>query len=219
MVGNDITLPPLETSLVSRFGTVGNELAVGGIPVGRLADRVGATPFFAYDRAALTHRVAQLRAELPHGLEISYAVKANPMPAVVQHLSRSVDCLDVASGGELRVALDTGIEPQNVSFAGPGKSVEELRQAVAAGVVIEVESPLEAERVVRVGDELSVAPMVAIRVNPSFEIKGSGMRMGGGAQQFGIDEEDVPALSQGAVGRIRGLLGLPRLLRFTEPAR
>jgi diaminopimelate decarboxylase len=194
MVGTNGGLPPLEAGLVSRFGTVGNELAVGGIPVGRLADRVGSTPFFAYDRAALTERVALLRAELPESLEISYAVKANPMPAVVQHLSRLVDCLDVASGGELRVALDTGIDSENVSFAGPGKSADELRQAVAAGVVVEVESRLEAEHVVRVSHELSIPPKVAIRVNPAFEMKGSGMRMGGGAQQFGVDEEDVPAL-------------------------
>ena len=69
---------------------------VGGVPLERLAERVGATPFFAYDRALLTERVALLRSTLPAEIQLSYAVKANPMPAVVQHLSGLVDSFDVA---------------------------------------------------------------------------------------------------------------------------
>lgn len=169
-------------------------MLLGGMPVERLARRVGSTPFFAYDRAALSERIALLRAELPRDLELSYAVKANPMPAVVQHLSGMVDSLDVASGAEMKLALDTPIRPRAISFAGPGKSEAELSQAVAAEVVIELESPTEADRVVRIGDQTGVRPHVAIRVNPDFEVKGSGMRMGGGAQQFGVDAESVPSL-------------------------
>ncbi|SDK96524.1 diaminopimelate decarboxylase [Nocardioides sp. YR527] len=168
--------------------------AVGGVPVGRLAERVGSTPFFAYDRAAIDARVASLRAALPGDVHLSYAVKANPMPAVVQHLARAVDALDVASGAEMRVALDTGISPGEVSFAGPGKSLGELSQAVAAGVLVEIESPLEADRLVEAAERLGIRPRVAVRVNPDFEVKGSGMRMGGGAQQFGVDAETVPML-------------------------
>jgi len=121
-------------------------------------------------------------------------VKANPMPALVQHLSRIVDSLDVASGAEMKLALDTPLRPGAISFAGPAKSNAELSQAVAAGVIIELESSTEADRVVRIGDETGVRPKVAIRVNPDFEVKGSGMRMGGGSQQFGVDAEDVPSL-------------------------
>lgn len=172
----------------------GSDLVVGGVPVSRLAQRVGSTPFFAYDRGLLTHRVAQLRAALPGDLEISYAVKANPMPALVQHLSGLVDSLDVASGAEMRLALDTALPADKVSFAGPGKSVAELTQAVAAGVVVEVESPLEAERITAAGEQLGIRPVVALRLNPDFEVKGSGMRMGGGAQQFGVDVEEAPRL-------------------------
>jgi diaminopimelate decarboxylase len=170
------------------------ELLVGGIPVTRLAERVGRTPFFAYDRTLLTGRVRRLSAALPPDLEISYAVKANPMPALVQHLSSLVDSLDVASGGEMRVALDTPLPASQISFAGPGKSPAELRQAVAAGVLVELESPTEAVRIVKAGDDLGIRPQVAVRVNPDFEVKGSGMRMGGGSQQFGIDVEQVPLL-------------------------
>ncbi len=169
-------------------------MLLGGLPIERLARRVGSTPFFAYDRAALSERVALLRAELPDDLELSYAVKANPMPAVVQHLSGVVDSLDVASGAEMKLALDTPIGAGAISFAGPGKSNAELSQAVAAGVIIELESPMEADRVVKAGEEVGVRPQVAIRVNPDFEVKGSGMRMGGGAQQFGVDAENVPSL-------------------------
>jgi diaminopimelate decarboxylase len=167
---------------------------IGGMTVERLAQRVGSTPFFAYDRAVLSKRVDLLRNTLPADLEISYAMKANPMPALVQHLSGIVDSLDVASGAELRVALDTPLPPTKISFAGPGKSLTELSQAIAAGVVIEIESPTEAARVVGLGADLGIRPQVAIRVNPDFEVKGSGMRMGGGPQQFGIDAEDVPSL-------------------------
>lgn len=178
------------------FDTSDGELLVGGVPVSRLAERVGSTPFFAYDRTRLTDRVATLRAALPDDIELSYAVKANPMPAVVQHLSGILDSLDVASGAEMRVALDTPLRPGAISFAGPGKSVSELSQAVAAGVLVELESPLEADRITEVGERLGVRPHVAVRVNPDFEVKGSGMRMGGGAQQFGVDAEEAPAWSR-----------------------
>jgi diaminopimelate decarboxylase len=167
---------------------------VGGIRLDRLAERVGGTPFFAYDRSLLTQRVARLRSALPAGIELGYAVKANPMPAVVQHLSALVDSLDVASAGELRVALDTPMPAERVSFAGPGKTPAELGQAVAAGVTIEMESETEAARVAETGERLGIRPRVAVRVNPDFQVKGSGMRLGGGPQQFGVDSERVPAL-------------------------
>jgi diaminopimelate decarboxylase len=171
-----------------------NGVSVGEIPLELLAERVGATPFFAYDRAMLTERIALLRGVLPAGLDLSYAVKANPMPAVVQHLSGLVDSFDVASAAEMRTALDTPTPATRVSFAGPGKTVDELTQAVAAGVTIEMESETEAARIVAIGERLGIQPRVAVRVNPDFEVKGSGMRLGGGSQQFGVDSERVPAL-------------------------
>jgi diaminopimelate decarboxylase len=179
---------------IAAFGTRDGELAVGGIPVSLLAERAGSTPLFAYDRRLLTERVAQLRSALPQRINLSYAIKANPMPAVVQHLSAHVDSFDVASAAELRTALDTSLPSDHVSFAGPAKTMPELTQAVASGVTIELESATEADRVVAIGERLNVRPRVAIRVNPDFQVKGSGMRMGGGPQQFGIDAELVPAL-------------------------
>jgi diaminopimelate decarboxylase len=181
--------------------------AVGGIPLERLAERVGGTPFFAYDRARITERIELLRALLPTTLDLSYAVKANPMPAVVQHLAGLVDSFDVASANEMRTALDTPMPSARVSFAGPGKTPAELTQAVAAGVTIEMESATEADRIAAIGERLGIRPRVAVRVNPDFALKGSGMRMGGGPQQFGVDAEQVPALLARLAGFDLELLG------------
>jgi len=176
------------------FPVVDGCLQVGGIALTRLVERVGSTPFYAYDRALLTQRVRHLRAHLPEALELHYSVKANPMPALVQHLAGLVDGLDVASGGELAVALDTGMDPARISFAGPGKSDAELRQAIAAGICVHAESEREIRVLARLGEALGIAPQLVLRINPDFELKGSGMRMGGGAKQFGIDAEEAPRM-------------------------
>ncbi len=179
---------------MDQFPVVNNELQIGGIPVTQLAARVGQTPFYAYDRSLITQRVAELRKALPKAIHLHYAIKANPMPAVVQHLSGLTDGLDVASLGEMRVALDTGINPDTVSFAGPGKNDTELRAAVAAGVIVNLESEGEMERLVQQGEALSLRPVVSVRVNPDFELKTAGMKMGGGPKPFGVDAERVPAM-------------------------
>lgn len=194
-------------STIEAFGQEAGVLVVGGVRVDRLAERVGSTPFFAYDRKLLTARIERLRQALPAGIHLSYAIKANPMPAVVQHLSGLVDGLDVASANEMRVALDTPTSPSMISFAGPGKVSGELAQAVAAGVTIEMESQTEAERVTAIGARLGIRPRVAIRVNPDFAVKGSGMRMSGGPQQFGVDSERVPAMVRDLRSRDLDFLG------------
>ncbi len=179
---------------MDQFPSAGRELLVGGIPLERLVDRVGQTPFYAYDRALLTRRVAELRAALPASIKLHYAMKANPMPAVVSHMARLVDGIDVASGGELRVALDSGADPHEISFAGPGKRHAELRQAVAAGILINIESFREVAELAAIRQATGLPARVAVRVNPDFELKGSGMKMGGGPKQFGVDAEQVPEL-------------------------
>lgn len=189
------------------FKAAGNCLAVGGIDLERLSARVGTTPFFAYDRGLITSRIGYLRSVLPSDVKLSYALKANPMPAVVQHLSGLIDSYDVASAFEMKTALDTTVPASNISFAGPGKTDTELSQAVAAGVTIEMESPNEARRVAEIGHRLGIRPRVALRVNPDFQVKGSGMRMGGGPQQFGIDAEEIPSLLRSLAVADLDLLG------------
>lgn len=176
------------------FGDVRGELAVGGVPAALLVERSGGTPLFAYDRALVAERVAAVRAALPGAVALSYAVKANPMPALLHHMSTLVDGFDVASSGEMLAALDTGLGAAHIAFAGPGKTAAELRQAVAAGVLVELESATELARLRAAGEELGVRPRAALRVNPPFAVRGSGMRMGGGPQQFGVDAEQAPGL-------------------------
>jgi diaminopimelate decarboxylase len=175
-----------------HFPAVDGELQVGGIPLSRLAERVGSTPFYAYDRALITARIAAVRSALPPDIKLHYSIKANPMPAVVQHAAGLVDGLDVASAGELKIALDTGFDPAHISFAGPGKTTAELRRAIAAGICINAESSAELARIAEQAESLGIAPRVVLRVNPDFELKSSGMRMGGGAKPFGIDAESIP---------------------------
>lgn len=179
---------------VSAFRSREGRMLIGGVPVDRLADRVGTTPFFAYDRALVTRRVERLREVLPEDIHLKYAVKANPMPALLQHLSELVDGFDVASAGELRHALDTRMPAEHVSFAGPGKTTAELSQAVASGVTVELESSGELARLTAVSESLGLPARVALRVNPDFSVQGSGMKLGGGPQQFGIDLELVPGV-------------------------
>jgi diaminopimelate decarboxylase len=183
-----------EHAPMEQFRVRDGELVVGGVPLRQLAARVGRTPFYAYDRGLLDARVAELRSVLPAAVKLHYAMKANPLPAVVAHMVRLVDGIDVASGGELLVALDAGADPRDISLAGPGKSRAELEQAVAAGILVNVESFREVPLLAEIARELRLPARVAVRVNPDFELKSSGMSMGGGAKQFGVDAERVPAL-------------------------
>ena len=167
-------------------------LCVGGKKVTDIARELGSTPFYAYDRRLIIERIETLRRLVPREIDLHYAIKANPMPEVVDLISGYVDGLDVASKGELGVALATSCQPNDMSFAGPGKTVEELTAAIEAGITINVESPTELERIAELSPQLNRRPNVAIRVNPDFELKSSGMRMSGGPKQFGIDAETVP---------------------------
>nr|MBL8455749.1 pyridoxal-dependent decarboxylase, exosortase A system-associated [Zoogloeaceae bacterium] len=179
---------------MDQFVIADGELQVGNQPLSRLAARVGRTPFYVYERGLLDRRVGELRTALPPEIKLHYAMKANPMPALVCHMARLVDGIDVASAGELQVALDAGANPQEISFAGPGKTDVELRQAVAAGILINVESFREVPVLAHAAAELGLPARVAVRVNPDFELKSSGMKMGGGPKQFGVDAEEVPQL-------------------------
>ena len=184
---------------MDQFLVADGELQVGGQALSRVAARVGRTPFYVVDRTLLDRRVAELRAALPTQVKLHYAMKANPMPALVCHMARRVDGIDVASAGELQVALDANTDPREISFAGPGKTDAELRQAVAAGILVNIESFREVAVLARAAADLKLPARVAVRVNPDFELKSSGMKMGGGPKQFGVDAEQVPQLLQ-AIG-------------------
>lgn len=177
---------------MDRFDDTQSELHVGGLPLSLLAKRAGQTPFYAYDRNLIGARVAAVRRALPTGVLLHYALKANPMPALVGCLQTLVDGMDVASAGELKLALDAGADPQHIGFAGPGKRKAELHQAVASGVLLHVESVREIEVLAEAVQEVGCKGRVALRINPDWELRGAGMHMGGGAKPFGIDAEQAP---------------------------
>jgi len=175
-------------------------LCVGGKSVIDIMSGAGSVPAYLYDATLIRQRIEMLRKALPDTVSLHYAMKANPMPEVVNLVAGLVDGLDIASGGELEVALKSGCDPKEMSFAGPGKKDWELKAAIDAGITINVESSNELERI----GTLSVngAANVALRVNPDFELKSSGMRMSGGPKPFGIDSEMIPEV-------LRRLGGLP----------
>lgn len=174
------------------FEVADNELVIGGRKLSDIASQIGHTPFYVYDRSVMTRKVQLLRERLPPEIHLHYAMKANPMPAVVQHFTALTDGLDVASAAEMQVALNTGTNPAAISIAGPGKTDSELARAAAAGITINVESEREVRILNQIATQTRRQIRIAIRVNPDFELKTSGMKMSGGPKQFGIDAERVP---------------------------
>lgn len=154
---------------------------------------------FVYSRDAIRRKLGALRAAMPERLAIHYAVKANSFRPILEEMRGLVDGFDIASGGELALVTAAGIDSALVSFAGPGKRDSELEAAIAAGVTLNLESENEARRALDIAQRLGIVPRLAIRVNPEFELRGSGMKMGGGAKPFGIDEERVPALGRALI--------------------
>lgn len=164
----------------------------GGLP--RLGEWLAqGTPLYVYDFAVIRARIARLRAALPEGVDLHYAIKANPFPPLLRAIAPLVDGMDVASAGELE-KVTAVMTPSSVSFAGPGKRDFELEAAIRADATINLESEGEAGRALAIAGRLGIVPRLAVRVNPDFELRGSGMRMGGRASPFGIDAERVPAL-------------------------
>lgn len=178
------------------FTAIDGELAIGGRKASALVAEAGGTPLFVYSQAMLEARMSALRSAMPPQLKIHYAMKANPHPAVLEVMAELVDGLDVASGGELAMARKAGFLPREISFAGPGKRDAELLAAVKAGVTLNCESAGEARRALDAGMACGTRPRMAIRVNPEFELRGSGMKMGGGAKPFGVDEDQVASLAR-----------------------
>lgn len=178
-----------------HFPSLGADLLIAGRPARAWAQEHG-TPLFVYDAGVVRARVAQLRAALPARVQLHYAVKANPFGPLLALLAGLVDGFDIASAGELALLQAQGIDPARAGFAGPGKRDADIAAALAAGVTLHCESAREVERALALGGAAGHRPKLAIRVNPDFDLRGSGMKMGGGARPFGVDAEQVPALAR-----------------------
>jgi len=150
------------------------------------------SPCFVYDPAIVAARVARFRAAM-QAVDLHYAVKANPNAALLATIAPLVDGIDVASVGELSIALNE-MAGARISFAGPGKRDAELEAAIVAGAALNAESDGEVRRALAIGERLGEQPRIAVRVNPDLELKGSGMKMGGRPSPFGVDAERAAAV-------------------------
>ncbi|BAL27118.1 alanine racemase [Azoarcus sp. KH32C] len=149
------------------------------------------TPLYLYSAPLIERRIAELRDELPAGLALLYALKANPHRDVVAHVAPLVDGCDVTSAAEIGIALGAGVAGHKLSVAGPGKSDEDLAAAVAADALVVIESLGEARRLAALAG--GRRPRIALRINPPFGLAADA-RMGGGPRRFGVDSEAAPAV-------------------------
>jgi len=181
-------------SALDLFQIQQNELVIGKRRVTDLVQKYG-TPLFVYDKSALEQRFLLLNNALPPDIKIHYAVKANPNPAIITEIARYYKSFDVASAGEFKKVIKAGISPDKINFAGPGKSIEELSCVISQDIgSISIESKRELEHCIRLSASLKKKQSLLVRVNPSFELSSSGIKMGGGSKPFGIDSELVPSI-------------------------
>ena len=145
---------------------------------------------YVYDTAALRERAAAVRDAFPDGTTLLYAVKANGHPGVVRTLADACDGLEVASGGELALAVAAGA--RQITFGGPAKTDAGLAAAVAAGARINVESAHELRRLALVADPGGTE--ISVRVNRAGTGLTGSHTMAGAPTPFGIDEAQLPAV-------------------------
>ena len=156
-----------------------------------IAEKYG-TPFYLYDLNTIKHRISQVRKAFGSSLELFYAVKANSNLEILKAIRNDVDGLDISSAGEMEQSLLAGYRADQLSFAGPGKTPDELEQAIVQNLgIISVESIRELEDIRRITANLGAKANIAFRINPRLMIKEFAIKMGGKATQFGIDEEEV----------------------------
>ncbi|MFE7482084.1 phosphopantetheine-binding protein [Streptomyces sp. NPDC057552] len=161
------------------------------IPEPTRAARLLATygsPLYVYDLDRVRAALADLRAALPQGAHVLYSLKANPHIDLVRELLAGGCRAELSSTGELNTALAAGADPATCFYTGPGKTAEELRTAITAGVrTFSTESLVDLRRVARVARESGREVDCVLRVNGAEAPGSAGMRMTGDSSQFGID--------------------------------
>lgn len=152
------------------------------------------TPYYLYDLDAALAHLATLRASLPKVVDVLYCVKANGNKKVLEAFKPHVAGLDLSSAGELDMAIAAGYDPKHASIAGPGKTSSDLERCVDRGCgIISLESLPELGRLGAICRAKGKRQDVTLRINPLETPKEFAMRMGGGASQFGVPEEEAPA--------------------------
>lgn len=181
-------------------------LVLDGVPVERIAENVG-TPFYLYSGSEMTRAFEAYRQAL-QGLDvrICYAVKANSNVAIIRHFARMGAGMDVVSGGELQRCLATGIDGQHIVFSGVGKSQDEIREALAAGIhQINVEADDELDMIAQTAREGGWTAPVALRVNPDVDAQTHAkITTGRSENKFGIDIDRAEEIYRRA-SRLEGI--------------
>jgi diaminopimelate decarboxylase len=158
-----------------------------------LAESGGTLNCYIYDTEAMREKIANLAGIMPEGVEVFYAMKANPHAAFLQAaLQAGARGIEIASLGEAEKAVAAGFAPQQLIYTGPGKSSEELRWGAERGIrTIHIESLLEAHRLNGICAELGWRQDVLLRINADFDIHEAQTTFSGGSKKFGIDEEKL----------------------------
>ncbi len=178
-----------------------DELTIDGVPARELARQFG-TPLYAYSARALDQRLLEVRAALGPRFGILYSIKANPSLALTARLRRGGAGAEVASLGELMLALAAGHHSTDLRFAGPGKTEREIVTAVGLGLgTFHVESLDEVATIAAAARTHDRRVRVAVRVNLPQELAGARLRMGGRSSRFGVDEDQVPAVLQAVLAQ------------------
>jgi diaminopimelate decarboxylase len=150
------------------------------------------TPLYVYDGEIIERQFQLLTSCLPDEFEIFYSVKANPLLGICQLLKEIGSHIEVASKGELFVALEAGFEPHNIIYTSPGKTLSELEYAIEHNIYsINIESVQEAIIIQEIAASRSKIVNICLRINPDFNISGAIMKMTGVATQFGIDQSQL----------------------------
>jgi diaminopimelate decarboxylase len=181
------------TSALANFEIKDGELLIGGKKVSLLAAHHG-TPLYIYDENIIRRKCKDLREILPDELKIYYAVKANPHLEIIKLMGELYDGFDVASAGEAERVIQAGIGSEKINFAGPGKSLAEILYAIEQQIGLSIENEQELDHIKEICGRIRKTAAVSVRVNPDFDLSQSGMKMGGGPKQFGIDAERVHPL-------------------------
>jgi diaminopimelate decarboxylase len=150
---------------------------------------------YVYDLDAMRSHAIGLRA-LFAPARLYYAMKANPLVEVIQTLAGVVNGIEIASGGELHYLRSVGVAPDNVLFAGPAKSIDEIGAAIRSGVhALHVESVEELQTAVAIRAGTQSKTLLAIRVNTKTSVDTPFDKMVGGPSRFGLDEEQLAGLA------------------------
>jgi len=148
---------------------------------------------YIYDTSIMREKITNLTRMMPTGVEIFYAMKANPHAAFLSAARESGAAgIEIASLGEAERAIDAGFEASQLIYTGPGKSPEELRWGVEHGIrSLHIESLIEAHRLNAICAEAGRTQDILLRINANFDIHEAQTTFSGGSRKFGVDEEKL----------------------------